>query len=113
MCPIETPESPEHRPLSRSLATRGRINAFRLRKGRPYRRAVKGKVSDDVDYPTADEEERYVIAQANAPLKDDGHFAEDRVLVRREGWRGRLRHARGGRPMDTSQPRQMCPSRPR
>jgi DNA-directed RNA polymerase subunit beta len=83
MCPIETPEGPNIG-LIGSLATHGRINAFGFVET-PYRRAVKGKVTDDVDYLTADEEDRFVIAQANAPLKDDGHFAEDRVLVRRKG----------------------------
>ena len=83
MCPIETPEGPNIG-LIGSLATHGRINAFGFVET-PYRRSVKGKVTDDVDYLTADEEDRFVIAQANAPLKDDGHFAEDRVLVRRKG----------------------------
>jgi DNA-directed RNA polymerase subunit beta len=83
MCPIETPEGPNIG-LIGSLATHGRINAFGFVET-PYRRAVKGKVTDDVDYLTADEEDRFVIAQANAPLKDDGGFAEDRVLVRRKG----------------------------
>src|SRR5690554_7011972 len=46
-------------------------------------RSVNGKVTDQVDYLTATDEERYVIAQANAPLKDDGSFVNDRVLVRR------------------------------
>ncbi len=83
MCPIETPEGPNIG-LIGSLATHGRINAFGFVET-PYRRAVKGKVTDDVDYLTADEEDRFVIAQANAPLKEDGAFAEDRVLVRRKG----------------------------
>ncbi len=83
MCPIETPEGPNIG-LIGSLATHGRINAFGFVET-PYRRSVKGKVTDDVDYLTADEEDRFVIAQANAPLKDDGAFAEDRVLVRRKG----------------------------
>ena len=44
-----------------------------------------GKVTDQIDYLTADEEDRHVIAQANTPLTPDGTFAEDRVLVRRKG----------------------------
>ncbi|MDQ1486313.1 MAG: DNA-directed polymerase subunit beta, partial [Actinomycetota bacterium] len=83
MCPIETPEGPNIG-LIGSLATHGRINAFGFVET-PYRRAEAGKVTDEVDYLTADEEDRFVIAQANAPLNDDGGFAEDRVLVRRKG----------------------------
>src|SRR6185295_6596032 len=45
----------------------------------------KGRVTDDVHYLTADEEDRYIKAQANAPLTSDGTFAEERVLVRRKG----------------------------
>jgi DNA-directed RNA polymerase beta subunit len=48
----------------------------------PYRKVVKGKVTDQIDYLTADDEDRYVIAQANAKLDADGRFAEERVLVR-------------------------------
>jgi len=80
MCPIETPEGPNIG-LIGSLATYGRINPFGFIET-PYRKVVKGKVTDDVHYLTADDEDRYVIAQANAPLKANGAFAEDRVLVR-------------------------------
>ncbi len=83
MCPIETPEGPNIG-LIGSLASYGRINAFGFVET-PYRRVVEGVVTDEVDYLTADEEDRFVIAQANAPLTDDDHFAEDRVLVRRRG----------------------------
>ncbi|MDP9821992.1 DNA-directed RNA polymerase subunit beta [Nocardioides massiliensis] len=83
MCPIETPEGPNIG-LIGSLSTFGRINPFGFIET-PYRRVVKGKVSDDIDYLTADEEDRFVIAQANAALTDDGSFAEERVLVRTRG----------------------------
>ena len=83
MCPIETPEGPNIG-LIGSLATYGRINAFGFVET-PYRKVVNGKVSDQVDYLTADEEDRFVIAQANTPLKDSGAMSEDRVLVRRKG----------------------------
>ncbi len=83
MCPIETPEGPNIG-LIGSLASYGRINAFGFVET-PYRKVTKGRVSDDVDYLSADEEDQHVIAQANAPLTADGHFAEDRVLVRRAG----------------------------
>ena len=83
MCPIETPEGPNIG-LIGSLATYGRINAFGFVET-PYRKVVNGKVSDQVDYLTADEEDRFVIAQANTPLKDTGAMSEDRVLVRIKG----------------------------
>ncbi len=51
----------------------------------PYRRVVEGVVTDQVDYLTADEEDRHVIAQANTPIAADGQFATNRVLVRRKG----------------------------
>jgi DNA-directed RNA polymerase subunit beta len=81
MCPIETPEGPNIG-LIGSLASYARVNDFGFIET-PYRRVDGGKVSDKVDYLTATEEERHVIAQANAPLKDDGSFANNRVLVRR------------------------------
>jgi DNA-directed RNA polymerase subunit beta len=83
MCPIETPEGPNIG-LIGSLATYGQVNRFGFIET-PYRRVVKGRVIGEVDYLTATEEERFVIAQANAVLNDDGSFASDRVLVRRSG----------------------------
>ena len=83
MCPIETPEGPNIG-LIGSLSSFGRVNPFGFVET-PYRKVVKGKVSDQVDYLTADEEDLFVIAQANSPLQADGRFAEDRVLVRRKG----------------------------
>ena len=83
MCPIETPEGPNIG-LIGSLATYARVNAFGFVET-PYRKVVNGKVTDQVDYLTADEEDLHVIAQANAPLNEDGTFAESRVLVRRKG----------------------------
>ena len=84
MCPIETPEGPNIG-LIGSLASYGRINPFGFVET-PYRRVVDGKVTDEVDYLSADEEDRFVIAQANARLEDDGSFMDERVLVRaREG----------------------------
>jgi DNA-directed RNA polymerase subunit beta len=83
MCPIETPEGPNIG-LIGALSTFGRVNPFGFIET-PYRKVTDGKVTDQIDYLTADEEDRYVKAQANAPLKADGSFAEDRVLVRRKG----------------------------
>ncbi len=83
MCPIETPEGPNIG-LIGSLASYGQVNRFGFIET-PYRRVVKGRVTGEVHYLTATEEERFVIAQANAVLNEDGSFAADRVLVRRGG----------------------------
>ncbi len=83
MCPIETPEGPNIG-LIGSLASFARINAFGFIET-PYRRVVGGKVTDKIDYLTASEEDDYVVAQANAPLTSDAHFAEPRVLARKKG----------------------------
>src|SRR5688500_1485033 len=80
MCPIETPEGPNIG-LIGSLSTFGRINPFGFVET-PYRKVENGRVTEQVDYLTADEEDRFVIAQANAALNADGTFAEERVLVR-------------------------------
>ena len=80
MCPIETPEGPNIG-LIGSLASYGRINPFGFVET-PYRKVVKGKVTTQIDYLTADDEDKYVIAQANAPLDDKSTFTEERVLVR-------------------------------
>jgi DNA-directed RNA polymerase subunit beta len=104
MCPIETPEGPNIG-LIGSLATYGRVTAFGFIET-PYRKVVKGRVTDQVDYLTADEEDEHVIAQANAPLTSDNHFAETRVLVRRRS--GEVEYIIGDEVdyMDVS-PRQM------
>jgi DNA-directed RNA polymerase subunit beta len=83
MCPIETPEGPNIG-LIGSLSSFARVNPFGFIET-PYRKVVEGVVIDQIDYLTADEEDRFVVAQANAPLDEDGHFTEDRVLVRRKG----------------------------
>ncbi len=70
MCPIETPEGPNIG-LIGSLASYGRINPFGFVET-PYRKVEKGKVTDKVDYLTADDEDRYVIAQANADARRQG-----------------------------------------
>jgi DNA-directed RNA polymerase subunit beta len=80
MCPIETPEGPNIG-LIGSLASFARVNAFGFIET-PYRKCEKGHVTDHVDYLTADEEDRYIIAQANARVDDKGKFIEERVLVR-------------------------------
>ena len=81
MCPIETPEGPNIG-LIGGLASFARVNPFGFIES-PYRVVKNGKVTDEIVYLTADEEEEYVVAQANAPLDAKGKFLNDRVLVRR------------------------------
>ena len=83
ICPVETPERPNISLIS-SLSMYARVNEFGFIET-PYRRVVHGKVSEQVDYLTADQEENYVIAQANAPLNADGSFAKDTVAGRYRG----------------------------
>ena len=81
MCPIETPEGPNIG-LIGALATYGRVNPFGFIES-PYRVVKKGRVTDEILYLAADEEEEYVVAQANAKVDAKGKFLADRVLVRR------------------------------
>src|ERR1700752_3785852 len=81
MCPIETPEGPNIG-LIGALATYARGNAYGFIET-PYRKVTDGRVSDEIVYLAADEEEEHVIAQANAKLDERGRFLHDRVLVRR------------------------------
>ena len=104
MCPIETPEGPNIG-LIGSLASYGRINPFGFVET-PYRKVIDGKVSTTVDYLTATEEDRFIIAQANSPLADDGSFVDAAVLVRQRGGEAELRPAAEVDYMDVS-PRQM------
>jgi len=84
MCPIETPEGPNIG-LMGSLATFARINPYGFIET-PYRKVVKGKVTDEIEYLTADVEERYIIAQANEPFDaKTGKFKNERVLSRLKG----------------------------
>jgi DNA-directed RNA polymerase subunit beta len=82
ICPIETPEGPNIG-LIGSLATYGRVNDFGFIET-PYRKVDKesGRVLNEIVYLTADEEDEYIIAQANAPLDENGYFKEDRVEIR-------------------------------
>ncbi|MFF1878178.1 DNA-directed RNA polymerase subunit beta [Leifsonia sp. NPDC058230] len=104
MCPIETPEGPNIG-LIGSLASFARINSFGFIET-PYRRVVGGKVTETIDYLTASEEDDFIVAQANAPLTADNHFAEDRVLARQKGGEVDLIPAEEIGYMDVS-PRQM------
>ena len=82
MCPIETPEGPNIGLIS-YLATFAKINEYGFIEA-PYRRIDKerGVVTDEVVYMTADVEDEYIVAQANEPLDDEGHFLRDRVSCR-------------------------------
>jgi DNA-directed RNA polymerase subunit beta len=82
MCPIETPEGPNIG-LIGSLSVYARVNPFGFIET-PYRKVVDGVVTDEIEYLTADEEDRHVVAQANSPLDEQGRFTEARVLVRRK-----------------------------
>ncbi len=81
MCPIETPEGPNIG-LIGHLATYARVNEYGFIET-PYRKVQDGRVTDEIVYLAADEEEEYVIAQASATLDDQGRFLGERVLVRR------------------------------
>jgi DNA-directed RNA polymerase subunit beta len=80
ICPIETPEGPNIGLIS-SLSTFAKVNEYGFIVT-PYRKVTKGKVSKNIEWLTADEEERYVIAQANAELDEKGCFINDRIMVR-------------------------------
>ncbi|MFT9442901.1 DNA-directed RNA polymerase subunit beta [Liquorilactobacillus satsumensis] len=82
MCPIETPEGPNIG-LINSLSSYARVNKYGFIET-PYRRVswTTHKVTDKIDYLTADEEDNYVIAQANSPLNDDGSFVDNVVMAR-------------------------------
>ncbi|MCY4457559.1 MAG: DNA-directed RNA polymerase subunit beta [Acidimicrobiaceae bacterium] len=81
MCPIETPEGPNIG-LIGGLASYARVNPFGFIES-PYRVVKDGKVTDEIVYLAADEEEQFVVAQANAPIDKNGKFINNRVLVRR------------------------------
>ncbi|MFT8737550.1 MAG: DNA-directed RNA polymerase subunit beta [Lacticaseibacillus paracasei] len=82
MCPIETPEGPNIG-LINSLASYAVVNPYGFIET-PYRRGSwdTHKVTDKIDYLTADEEDNYIVAQANSPLNDDGSFVDETVLAR-------------------------------
>ena len=82
MCPIETPEGPNIGLIS-YLATYARVSDYGFLEA-PYRKVDKatGRVTDEVEYMTADVEDQYIIAQANEPLDDEGYFINRRVIAR-------------------------------
>ena len=83
ICPIETPEGPNIGLIS-SMSLYALIDHFGFLET-PYRRVVDGKVTNDIDYLTADREEEFVIAQANALLAEDGSFVREMVMTRQYG----------------------------
>ncbi|WP_297565094.1 DNA-directed RNA polymerase subunit beta [uncultured Arcanobacterium sp.] len=83
MCPIETPEGPNIG-LIGSLAAFARVNSFGFIET-PYRKVVDGKVTDQIDYLDAADEDYYTVAQAAAELDDEGRFVDEEVLVRLPG----------------------------
>ena len=83
LCPIETPEGPNIGLIS-SLCVHARINTFGFIET-PYRKVIKGKVSDQIAYLSAEEEDEAVIAQANARINDKGNFLDERVRCRFRG----------------------------
>jgi len=83
LCPIETPEGPNIGLIS-SLTTFARINDFGFIET-PYRRVKDGRVYSDIAYLSADDEDKYVIAQANAPIDNKGYYESDRVKARIKG----------------------------
>jgi len=80
MCPIETPEGPNIGLIS-SLCTYARVNEFGFIES-PYRKVIDGRVTDKIDFMTADIEDMYIIAQANAPLDAKGNFMGKKVFCR-------------------------------
>ena len=83
ICPVETPEGPNIG-LIASLATFARVNDFGFLES-PYRKVEKGRVTDKLDYLTADAEENFTVAQANAKIDDKGKFLTEFVSCRRRG----------------------------
>ena len=83
ICPIETPEGPNIGLIS-SMSTFSRINEFGFIET-PYRRVEDGGVTTQIDYLTADREENYLVAQANAPIDEQGNFTDEKVSCRYRG----------------------------
>ncbi|MFQ5657589.1 MAG: DNA-directed RNA polymerase subunit beta, partial [Candidatus Methylomirabilales bacterium] len=83
MCPIETPEGPNVGLIS-SLSTYGRVNEFGFIET-PYRKVREGRVTDEIEYLTADVDERFIIAQGNAPTDNRGRLMNERVQARSGG----------------------------
>ncbi|MGM0368995.1 MAG: DNA-directed RNA polymerase subunit beta [Bacillota bacterium] len=83
ICPIETPEGPNIG-LIGSLCIFAETNEFGFLQT-PYRKVIDGEVTEDINYLTADEEDRYTITQANEPISDEGDLVNDKVFARHNG----------------------------
>ncbi len=83
ICPIETPEGPNIG-LINSMCTYARINEFGFIET-PYRKVVNSRVTNEIEYVTADQEEKFLIAQANNAIDDKGNFLNERVTARERG----------------------------
>ncbi len=83
LCPIETPEGPNIGLIS-SLTIYARVNRYGFLET-PYRKVVKGKVTNEVEYLSAEQEDKFIIAQANAPINEQGRFINERVKARYKG----------------------------
>lgn len=83
ICPIETPEGPNIG-LIGQMSTYARINNFGFLES-PYRRVVDGKPTDEIVYLSADEEDKYIIAQANEPIDEKGYFKNEYLIAKYRG----------------------------
>ncbi len=83
ICPIETPEGPNIGLIS-SMSTFARINEFGFIET-PYRKVTNGRVTEQIDFLTADREEHFLVAQANTPIDDKGNFTVDKISIRYRG----------------------------
>ncbi len=83
LCPIETPEGPNIGLIS-SIATYTKVNEFGFLET-PYRKVENGRVLNKIEYLSADDEEQYIIAQANAPIDENGNFLNQKIKARYKG----------------------------
>ena len=83
ICPIETPEGPNIGLIS-SLSTFARVNEFGFIET-PYRKVIKGRVTEEIEYLSGDRDEIFYIAQANAPVDKNNHYTEEKVSARYRG----------------------------
>ncbi|MFM8528958.1 MAG: DNA-directed RNA polymerase subunit beta [Ilumatobacteraceae bacterium] len=93
MCPIETPEGPNIG-LIGALATYAKVNEHGFIET-PYRVVKNGRVTNEIKYMAADEEEKYVVAQANTPVNPDGTFQQEKILVRKAPQAASLEQLKG------------------
>ena len=83
LCPIETPEGPNIGLIS-SMSTYARVNEYGFIET-PYRKVVNGRVTEQIDYLTADKEDNFITAPANTPVNDEGYLRDEYVIARKQG----------------------------